>query len=474
MNNIDAAVRAILTPLPNPEHTRSDKRRLQTKRLMSNVSATLVAAIDWDEVLKSATEELREVEKSLNTASYLVQALWRVGGPHAAARGLAALATLVGTTDQPLVPTKPRFQKRSLQYLLASLGDLLAAETVSSADRQAYEDLLSAVDDLRANARRRIGKEQPDFHAFRHSTTCALIRAVKLEQAHSREPALDYGALPERVNIRYAMSDFLDRKFRRRSVKRIHEDRLMEVALARELTVGVTRPLFVLIRLVTTDNLLHRLSRKAGNPGDAPDADSSDMHIDFTRSSSGEPLPVRCVVSVRSDDVTCEPPSAQVRIYFNRDAPLSVFNVTPLRCGATRLVVEARVEDDLVGAEHIWRQCIERSSSDAPIQCQYVAVTLTSMSRERRLVEFLSKLFSAAQLRRWIYLFAREWAPELPDDRVPDDEMAFKVVETGLRAGRVDKKFFAALARDFPPHAEALAELGGFFSMGTQDSPGHR
>jgi hypothetical protein len=230
------------------------------------------------------------------------------------------------------------------------------------------------------------------------------------------------------------------------------EVRHLEVALARRLVEQVRYPLYVLIRYPGNPTLLEQLQRKGlDSLADMGDGDS-DMMIDYPRDAPS----VHVFVRVRSDEFACDDACCRVLLYRGRDSPRLTFYVTPRIVGPVSLVIEAHVEGELLGSEHVWRVCVERSVTAENERSPYSSQT-TPLQTPRhdqpprqQLYVLLINLFTADKLRRWIGLRDVRWADELPSGSASLDDLAYAVVDTGLRTRRIDGEFFDALIVEFP------------------------
>lgn len=256
------------------------------------------------------------------------------------------------------------------------------------------------------------------------------------------------------------------------------EARVLEVALARELVADGRYPLYVLVRLHETTGLLARLLGRWPEEQHQLEGSGSRMMVDFPVGPDGDPVPLSLRVTVKSGDFELDVTSKRVRLYYGHDTPLLTFFVWPRTTGTVSLVIEVQIEDDLVGSEQIWRICIERSvarsDADAPVICQSSPFhsrlkrawlePQPERSSEYRLHTLLVQLFTADELYRWVRLNFESWSDHIPRTKASANEVAFAVVDSGLRSGYIDTKFFDLLKLQFPRWSVEISQVRSAFT----------
>ncbi len=407
-------------------------------------------AVAWANIVDHADTILTKQANDLRVACYQVPARFKRDGLAGLALGLVILAGIFDRFwDATPPPNRPR--ARLIEWMLERI-------TTISANYRGDDDDLATLGDLWAGARHletalcaRYPDRGADLAERLQTVVSTLLLAVPLPSEPS--PYVDFSMPTSPVDEPPLVAP--THRVDPVSSPRVDLDpevRHLEIALAKRLVEQVRYPLYVLIRCPGHPTLLEQLQRKGMDPlADMGDGDS-DMMIDYPRDAPS----VHVFVRVRSDEFACDDTCCRVLLYRGRDSPRLTFYVTPRIVGPVSLVIEAHVEGELLGSEHVWRVCVERTVTTEIERSPYSSQS-TQLQAPRRdqpprqqLYVLLINLFTVEKLRRWIGLRDVRWADELPSGSASLDDLAYAVVDTGLRTRQIDGEFFDALIVEFP------------------------
>ncbi|MBL9104704.1 MAG: type VI secretion system ImpA family N-terminal domain-containing protein [Myxococcales bacterium] len=411
--------------------------------------------VRWRRVAELGGEILRGVAKDLRVAVYTAFALYRTRGAEGLAIGLGVIDGLLERAWATLVPPRPRGRVQAIAWLLERLEQTTRDEQPRLLDVDGWRLVRALSERLEARVRARFGAQAPEFAGWR----------AALEWVERALAALLEAAGPGR-----GATSAAGRRGEREAAG--GERRILEVGLPRRLIAQVGVPLHVLLRVPGTPSLLERLA--AAEP---PRSEGEAAWHDFPPAAGGEAVPLSVSVSLQGDDFRCADTRKRVRLGRGRDAPLLTFFVAPRRAGPVSVSVEVAIDGEVVvGGEQVWRVCVERGAAGEPAQagfvCQsgalpglYASAGAGGRAAEVALHALLCELFTPDELYRWMRLNFAAWSVEVPG-AASVNEVAYAVVDSGARLGRLDEWFFEALAAQFPLQVERIAGVRRGFAGG--------
>ncbi len=135
----------------------------EVNKEVEKLSALSGGKVDWEKVVSTGTLLLNQTSKDVRIAAYASFGLYATSGLDGLTAGLTGLAELLEAFWPTLFPPPARMKGRiaALQWLVERAALHLAAQKVSSGDRESVAALSTAVKRLSDVAREKYGKDCP-------------------------------------------------------------------------------------------------------------------------------------------------------------------------------------------------------------------------------------------------------------------------------------------------------------------------
>lgn len=125
------------------------------------------------------------------------------------------------------------------------------------------------------------------------------------------------------------------------------EERYLDAAMPKQVTVGQSTELVILIRLPDSRGLRKLLKQEPDFDAQAEDVKSSQFDLRFPLDESGVPMPLGLWIEVETDDFDLPIRRKKIQIQYGEDSSLCIFRLTPRKKGTLSLIVQVSISDEM-------------------------------------------------------------------------------------------------------------------------------
>jgi hypothetical protein len=123
------------------------------------------------------------------------------------------------------------------------------------------------------------------------------------------------------------------------------EERYLDAAMPKQVMVGQSTELVILIRLPDSKGLGGLLKQEPDFDAQPEDVKSSGFDLRFPLDESG--LPLGLWIDVETDDFDLPIRRKKIQIQYGEDSSLCIFRLTPLKTGTLSLIVQVSISDEM-------------------------------------------------------------------------------------------------------------------------------